>query len=88
MNIKIPKRRCVGCYKSYDKSSLFRIVKSPDGTVFYDEKGSHDGRGAYICKNGQCLARVRKTGALGRTLKCEIPEEIFELLERQAKENE
>lgn len=83
MNKKIPQRRCVGCFQSYDKNSLCKVVRLPDGTVVYDKNGNLDGRGAYVCKNRKCFEKVKKTNALGRALKCEIPEAVYELLEGQ-----
>ncbi len=85
MNKSKPQRRCAGCVHSYDKNELFKIVRTPDGTVLYDEKGNMDGRGVYVCKNRKCLEKVRKSNAFGRALKCEIPEEVFTLLEGMVK---
>jgi predicted RNA-binding protein YlxR (DUF448 family) len=36
-----------------------------------------NGRGAYICRNPECLARAVKSKALPRALKTEIPEETL-----------
>lgn len=80
----MPQRKCAGCFKSYDKNSLFRVVKAPDGTVLYDEKGNLDGRGVYVCTNKKCIEKVHKSNAFGRALKCEIPQDVYTLLEGKA----
>lgn len=87
MNKSKPQRRCVACFKSYDKDTLYKIVKMPDGSVVYDRTGKLDGRGAYICKNMQCIEKAKKTNAPGRALKCEIPESIYELIIEGQAEN-
>ena len=84
MNKNIPQRRCAGCYQSFDKNSLFKVVRTPGQVILFDEKGNLDGRGVYVCKNKKCIEKVRKSNAFGRGLKCEIPEEIFTLLEGKA----
>lgn len=39
-----------------------------------------NGRGAYICLNQACLEKAKKTKALERSLKTEIPEEIYQTI--------
>ena len=57
-------------------------------TVLFDEKGNLDGRGVYVCKNKKCLEKARKSNAFGRGLKCEIPEDVYTLLEGMAETDE
>ncbi len=45
----------------------------PDGTVRIDPTGRLAGRGAYICRTGDCAIRALDKGALGRALKTSIP---------------
>ncbi|MGI6202780.1 MAG: RNase P modulator RnpM [Eubacteriales bacterium] len=80
---RIPERRCVGCGESYPKKTLLRIVRSPEGEVFFDPTGKKSGRGAYICKNVQCLRKARKAKRLERNLDCEIPDEVYDGLESE-----
>ena len=61
---KIPQRQCVGCREMKDKRALIRAVKSPQGEVSLDFTGKKPGRGAYVCPNGECLKRARKSRAL------------------------
>jgi Predicted nucleic-acid-binding protein implicated in transcription termination len=80
---KIPERRCVGCGESFPKKTLLRIVRAPDGGVSLDVTGKKSGRGAYICKNVQCLRKARKAKRLERNLECEIPDDIYAGLEAE-----
>jgi len=80
---KIPLRRCVGCGESFPKKTLLRVVRSPEGVVSLDLTGKKSGRGAYICKNVQCLRKARKAKRLERNLECEIPDEVYASLESE-----
>ncbi|MGN0275016.1 MAG: RNase P modulator RnpM [Chordicoccus sp.] len=74
---KKPQRTCLGCRTVRNKDELIRVVRTPDGQVKIDPDGRMNGRGAYICRNPECLARAVKSKALQRALKTEIPEETF-----------
>ena len=83
---KIPMRQCVGCREMKEKKSLIRLVKPPEGPVSLDFKGKLPGRGAYVCPNGECLKRARKSRALERAFSSPMPDEVWEGLEAQMKE--
>jgi hypothetical protein len=78
---KIPQRRCVGCREMKDKISLLRIVANADGEIKFDPNGKAQGRGAYICKNPECLQKTQKSKGLERSLKRAVPSEIYMVLE-------
>ena len=80
MNKIMPQRRCIGCMTSFDKDKLLKITKAPDGKVFFDKKGNADGRGAYICKNEDCLNKAIKANRFSRALKVQVTEEIYNIL--------
>lgn len=77
---KIPERRCVGCSGHFPKSSLIRILRTPEGEIVLDESGKKSGRGAYICKSAACLAKARKARRLESSLECSIPAEVYDRL--------
>lgn len=54
------------------KNELQRIVRTPDGSVLADDSGRLAGRGAYVCRAGDCLSRALDKGALGRSLKTSL----------------
>jgi predicted RNA-binding protein YlxR (DUF448 family) len=60
---------------------LIRVVRSPAGEVFLDERGKLPGRGAYICVRRECLGKAQKNRALARALKTEIPAGLYARLE-------
>ena len=62
------------------KSELLRIVRSPEGEVTFDPTGKKAGRGAYICKNPDCLKKAIKSRGLSRAFEAEIPDEVFGIL--------
>jgi predicted RNA-binding protein YlxR (DUF448 family) len=77
---KIPLRMCTGCMEMKPKKELIRVVKTPEGEVCVDLTGKKSGRGAYICKNIECLEKSFKTKRLSRNLEMPISEEIYERL--------
>ena len=80
---KIPQRQCVGCRTMTDKRELVRIVKPPEGEIVLDTIGKKSGRGAYVCRNAECLRKARKSRALERAFETAIPAEVYDALEAQ-----
>ena len=80
---KIPLRLCVGCQEMKLKLDLIRVIKTPEGEVTLDATGRKNGRGAYLCKNEECLKKLRKTKGLERSLKIAIPQEVYDKLEKE-----
>ena len=80
---KIPLRMCTGCGEMFDKRELVRVVKSPDGEVSLDLTGKKSGRGAYVCKNPECLKKARKKKAFERAFSLTISDEIYETMEKE-----
>ena len=78
---KQPTRRCTGCGGHFPKSSLIRIVRSPEGQISLDLVGRASGRGAYLCHSVTCLKKARRARRLESTLECTIPEEVYSSLE-------
>lgn len=79
---KIPMRMCVGCGEMKPKMELIRIVKTPENEIMVDLKGKANGRGAYICKNSECLLKAVKAKRLERTFETVISEEIYNTLKK------
>lgn len=75
---KIPLRTCVITREKHEKKDLLRIVKTPEGKVKVDITGKANGRGAYIFKDLAVVEKARKSNALGRSLECIIPKEIYD----------
>ena len=79
---KIPMRMCVGCREMKPKRELIRVVRSPEGEVSMDPVGKKPGRGAYVCRNPECLKRAIKQRQLERQLEVQLTEEVSEALAR------
>lgn len=94
---KVPERRCVGCGGTFEKRDLLRIVRAPEpkpvdtpttdapqpDRISIDFSGKRAGRGAYICKKEECLAKAKKSGRLKSSLECEISDAVYEQLARE-----
>ena len=81
-----PMRMCAGCREHFEKKSLIRIVRTPEGGLILDAKAKASGRGVYICRNLLCFEKVKKSHALERMLKIPVPEEIYDKLEAGLKQ--
>lgn len=80
---KIPLRMCVGCREMKNKKELFRIVRTPEGSVEIDQSGKKSGRGAYICPQLDCLHQAIKGKHLQKALEHDIPDEVIDRLKQQ-----
>lgn len=77
---KIPQRMCLGCQEMKPKCELIRIVKNQAGEISIDLTGKSQGRGAYICKNPDCLEKAVKAKRFEKAFETKISDEIFEKL--------
>ena len=80
---KIPMRMCTGCGEMFDKRELVRVVKSPEGEVSLDLTGKKAGRGAYVCKNADCLKKARKKRAFERAFSMQLDDEVYNKMEEE-----
>ena len=78
---KTPQRKCIVCGKLSDKKDLLRIVKNKEEGILIDESGKVNGRGAYVCKNEECIKGLRRTNKLNQAFKMKIEDDIYEELE-------
>ena len=80
---KIPLRRCVGCGEGKPKKELVRVVRSAAGEVNLDLTGRMPGRGAYLCRDTECLRKARKARRLEKEFSQAIPDEVYDRLEKE-----
>ena len=80
---KIPMRMCNGCGEMMAKNQLIRIVRDNEGQLSLDLTGKKNGRGAYLCRNADCLKKARKNHRIERSLQLQIPDEIYDRLEKE-----
>ena len=74
-------RMCIACREMKDKKDLLRIVKNKEGKIFVDLTGKANGRGAYICKDLNCLQKLKKQKILNKTFKMMIDEDVYSEIE-------
>lgn len=80
---KLPMRMCTGCGEMKPKKELVRIVHNVAGEISLDTTGKKPGRGAYICKNAECLKKAKKAKRLERAFSSAVPDEIYSRLEEE-----
>jgi hypothetical protein len=62
-----PTRTCLGCRRRRPKRELVRLVRGADGRVGVDAAGP--GRGAYVCREPDCLERALKPARLAHAFR-------------------
>ena len=82
-NMKLPMHKCTGCGEMKTKKELLRVLKTPEDEIVIDATGRKNGRGAYLCKSVDCLAKAVKNKGLERSLKVSIPETVYEQLKKE-----
>lgn len=80
---KIPARQCCGCREMKNKKEMFRVIRTPEGEIVLDATGKKNGRGAYICPSLECLKKAEKSKGLERSLKVQIPQEVYDTLAKE-----
>ena len=73
----IPERMCIVCRKMYPKHELIKFVLE-ENAVIIDGNQKKFGRGAYICKNEECIKKAKKKHALSAKFKRAVPDEIYD----------
>lgn len=80
---KKPQRQCVGCREMKDKKDLIRVIRTPEDLINIDITGKRNGRGAYLCNSVDCFEKAKNNKGLERSLKKNIPEDVYEELEKE-----
>ena len=87
-NKKVPMRKCVGCQEMKSKKEMLRIIRTQEGEFLLDATGKKNGRGAYICPSSECLSKAIRQKGQERSFKQAIPQDVYEMLEREMREIE
>ena len=83
----VPMRMCMGCSQMKPKKELVRVVRSAAGEILLDLTGKKSGRGAYVCKQIECLKKARKSRRIERSLGVEIPEAVYDAMEKELEQD-
>lgn len=88
MEKKIPMRMCIACKTMKPKKELIRVVKSGE-EIFLDKTGKANGRGAYVCNDGECIKKLKKQKLINRAFGLAVEQEVYDRIEESffGKEN-
>jgi len=78
----------MGCMGKKDKSQLIKIVKNKENVITIDTTGKLEGRGAYICKDKDCLKKAMKIRRLDKSFKTRISDEVYDEISTVIDNNE
>jgi predicted RNA-binding protein YlxR (DUF448 family) len=78
-----PQRTCIACRKIEDKWELIRVVRTAEGKVVIDPTGKANGRGAYLCRDADCLSKGLQKGRVVRALKVTLSTEELTALQAE-----
>ena len=65
------------------KKELVRVIRTAEGEIMMDLTGRKNGRGAYLCRNPECLKKAVKNHGLERSFKTAVPPEVYQTLEEE-----
>ena len=90
----MPIRTCVACRRRAETSELLRWVVDAEGVARPDREGRRPGRGAYVCRTGDCLRALRKRYRRGgpdfekseEAFRLAIPEDVIQNVRRESRE--
>ena len=85
MHIK-QNRKCVACRETKQQNEMLRIARTKNEYLI-DENHKFGGRGAYICRNQNCLKLTIKKKLLNKSFKSNVNNEIYEKLEEYEQNN-
>ncbi len=74
-------RTCAGCGTQKHKCEFLRIARVENGVVV-DISGKSGGRGAYVCRDIECVEKVKKNGRLPRVLRVRIDAAVYDDMEK------
>lgn len=77
---KTPQRMCVGCQQMKDKSELARVVRNEKNEITVDLTGKMNGRGAYLCRNIECVEKARKSRKLSKAFSAQVRDDVYTAL--------
>ena len=83
MQKKPVERTCIACRKKGCKDEFIKIVINKDGNIQIEKDKKLDGRGAYVCKNSDCIKLCIKNKSLNKVLKRNIDAKIYEELSNE-----
>lgn len=77
----VPNRMCMICRQMKPKDQLIRMVAEDNGIVIAQAKSQ--GRGTYICRSSQCIAKLSKYKNIEKRLGHKLSDNLIEQLEEE-----
>ena len=77
---KIIYRICACSRKSYDRESMFRVVKTPNHEIHIDPTYHIQGRGAYLSKDKSIIESAKKHHTLEKQLRVNDCQNVYDEL--------
>ena len=62
---------------------MLRVVKNAEGRIFLDFSSKANGRGAYVCDNPECIAKLKKNRLLDRVFSCKVDASVYLAIEEE-----
>ena len=79
-----PIRTCIVCRNKFPQAELIRITHSKNDEFKINEKNA-SGRSNYICFNQNCIKQCVSKKILSKKIKKQVPEEVYQELEKYIK---
>jgi predicted RNA-binding protein YlxR (DUF448 family) len=71
---------CLGCREMIPKKDLMRVIRNEEGALEYDPGSKKNGRGAYLCRNSDCIAKAIKHKSFSKALGSEPNAVVLDML--------
>ena len=78
-----PQSTCIACRETREKWDLIRVVRTPEGQVIVDLTGKANGRGAYLCRNADCIDKGLRRERVAKALKVTLSTEELATLQTE-----
>lgn len=78
-------RMCASCGLRFhkDEADCIRIVLPKNGHPFIDRLGTASGRGAYVCRNEECVKKLCKSRRLSHSLRGSVSDALYNELRKE-----
>lgn len=87
----VPLRMCTGCGEMKPKDELIRVTQVQNEgqkELIIDKSFKASGRGAYVCKNTDCVKILKKSRRLEKLFSQKILDAFYEKLEEVVSKSE
>jgi predicted RNA-binding protein YlxR (DUF448 family) len=65
-----------------EKSSLIKVVKDAQGNISIDSTQKRPGRGAYVCRNEECIEKCIKKRMLNKAFSTNVDAAVYDELKQ------